>query len=136
MVIESAAAATSVGPGTSAGPAALVLKPQIGSPPGGAPATRTVPARAHRSHEGEQGNEASDADGTVAGARARVASRVGAVAGLTPGLGAVAGFGLGAGEGAGAGDLVGDGVGLGLAACAGVAMPTDSSTATVANADT
>jgi hypothetical protein len=135
MVIESPAPATSVGPGTSAGPAALVLKPQIGSPPGGAPATRTFPARAQRSHEGEQGNEASDADGTVAGARARVASRVGAGAGLTPGLGAFAGFGLGAGEEAGVGALVGDGVGLGLAPSTGVATPSDSSTAAVASAD-
>jgi hypothetical protein len=112
-----------------------VLKPQIGSPPGGAPATRTFPARAQRSHEGEQGNEASDADGTVAGARARVASRVGAGAGLTPGLGAFAGFGLGAGEEAGVGAFVGDGVGLGLAPSTGVATPSDSSTAAVASAD-
>jgi hypothetical protein len=144
MVIESAALATSVGPGTSAGPAALVLKPQIGSPPGGPPATWTLPARAHRSHEGEHGNEASDADGTVAGARARLASRVGGAGGLMPGLGAAAGLGLGVGEGwtvevvgdfVGAGVLVGVGVGLGEAAWTGDATPSDSTTATVASAD-
>jgi hypothetical protein len=113
ILIESFAPATRVGPGTTAGPAVEVLKPQTGSPPAGAPAIWMVPGSAQMSHDGEQGVDASDADGTVAGARDRLAN-LDTTGGLTPGLGASTGLGLGAGDGVVAAFVGGAGVGVGV----------------------
>src|ERR1700736_117852 len=128
-----------LGPGTCAGPPALVLKPQTGRPPAGPPATWMVPVSAHRSQvPAVQVVAGSEAEAAVAGARACRASLDVGTSGLTPGFGALAGSVGADGAGVPLGGvglvLLGVGVGLCVAAWTGAPVPIEpiSSSAAVA----
>ncbi len=120
-----------LGPGICAGPPALVLKPQTGSPPVGPPVTWMVPLSAQRSQApAVQVVAGSEAEAAVAGARAWRAIRDGGTSGLTPGFGALAGSAGAEGAGVplgGAGFVLLGVVGVGdcVAACTGAPVPME-----------